>query len=404
MATTKLYLDIRSKNTQGLSSLKICITNKGASAYIPTGIRLNPKDWDKKKLQVRRISGSTELNNSILAFKLKVDKAIAYLQAEGLLFEMPATKIKDRVLDIIDPKKKQERLLLYNFRKFIESRNTDSTKRFYIRTMRKIKDFDSKAEMLYFDDINYAWLLSFDEYMKSSGLSNNGRINIIKELKSVFNYAIDNEITQNYPFRKLKIRKEMTAKRSLTVQQLRQLFDFKASRTTQKYIDIFKLTFFLIGINMKDLCYLRNIENGYIKYNRAKTGRFYCIKVQPEAKEIIEKYKGKNYLLCIMDKYKDYSQFNKLLAPALKAIANKAGLGLPQDNSRIKHTGFSPYWARHTWATIAASLDIPKETIAQALGHGGYNVTDVYINFDRNKIDIANRQVIDFVLYNKRPN
>ena len=58
------------------------------------------------------------------------------------------------------------------------------------------------------------------------------------------------------------------------------------------------------------------------------------------------------------------------------------------------------YWARHTWATIASELDIPKETIAAALGHGGNSVTDIYINFDKKKIDVANRKVIDYVVKN----
>lgn len=57
----------------------------------------------------------------------------------------------------------------------------------------------------------------------------------------------------------------------------------------------------------------------------------------------------------------------------------------------------SQYWCRHTWATIAADLDIPKETIAAALGHGGNSVTDIYINFDRKKIDEANRKVLDYI-------
>jgi integrase len=60
------------------------------------------------------------------------------------------------------------------------------------------------------------------------------------------------------------------------------------------------------------------------------------------------------------------------------------------------------YWARHSWATIAASLDIPDDTIALALGHAGANsTTSIYIERDRRKIDAANRRVIDWVLYNK---
>jgi hypothetical protein len=56
---------------------------------------------------------------------------------------------------------------------------------------------------------------------------------------------------------------------------------------------------------------------------------------------------------------------------------------------------------RHTWATLAAELDIPKETISAALGHGKKTVTDIYIQFDRKKIDEANRKVISHVFYNR---
>lgn len=55
---------------------------------------------------------------------------------------------------------------------------------------------------------------------------------------------------------------------------------------------------------------------------------------------------------------------------------------------------------RHTWGTLAGELDIPKETIAQALGHATNSVTDIYIKFNRNKIDEANRKVIDYVFNN----
>ena len=64
-------------------------------------------------------------------------------------------------------------------------------------------------------------------------------------------------------------------------------------------------------------------------------------------------------------------------------------------------TGIIPnlttYWARHTWATLAAELEIPKETIAATLGHRGNDVTDIYINFSQKKIDDAIRRVISYV-------
>ena len=46
-------------------------------------------------------------------------------------------------------------------------------------------------------------------------------------------------------------------------------------------------------------------------------------------------------------------------------------------------------------------LDIPKETVSAALGHAmGSRITAVYIDFDRKKVDKANRKLIDLI--NKR--
>lgn len=55
--------------------------------------------------------------------------------------------------------------------------------------------------------------------------------------------------------------------------------------------------------------------------------------------------------------------------------------------------------ARRSWATIAAELDIPKDTIGKALGHSEWDssTTDLYIKFDNKKIDEANRKVIDYL-------
>jgi hypothetical protein len=60
------------------------------------------------------------------------------------------------------------------------------------------------------------------------------------------------------------------------------------------------------------------------------------------------------------------------------------------------------YYSRHSWATIASFLDIPIETISAGLGHEyGNRITAIYINYDNRKVDIANRKVIDWVLYGK---
>ena len=156
-------------------------------------------------------------------------------------------------------------------------------------------------------------------------------------------------------------------------------------------------TFSLIGINIIDLCHIKEIRDGRIEYYRSKTNRLYSIKIEPEALEIIEKYKGKKQLLDIMDRYVDYKDYARRLNENLKAIGHTTIGKHGKKYREPLYPQLTMYWARHTWATIAASLDIPKETIAAALGHGGNTVTDIYIDFDQKKVDEANRKVIDHV-------
>ena len=167
---------------------------------------------------------------------------------------------------------------------------------------------------------------------------------------------------------------------------------------------MFMLMFYMIGINAVDLFLSRPyaIANGRLEYTRAKTKRLYSIKVEAEASDLIEKYKGKDFLINIMDGRANYVDFLHRMDKALKQIGPVQRQG--RGGKKIRTPLFpelSQYWCRHTWATIAAELDIPKETIAAALGHGGNSVTDIYINFDMRKVDEANRRVIDYVLYDK---
>jgi hypothetical protein len=56
-------------------------------------------------------------------------------------------------------------------------------------------------------------------------------------------------------------------------------------------------------------------------------------------------------------------------------------------------------WARHTWATMCAELDVPDPTISLGMGHriAGHRTTAIYIKRDQRKVDEANRLVIDYV-------
>lgn len=271
-------------------------------------------------------------------------------------------------------------------------------------TLKKMRDYDKNLSKMTFEDVTLKWLNAFDEWMVEQKLSQNTRNIHFKNIRTCLNRAIDEELTTNYPFRRFKIRPEATRKRNLPVEELRRLFDYPCEPYQEFYRDMFKLCFFLIGINAVDMAGLTEItKDGRIEYRRAKTHKLYSIKVEPEAMELIERYRGKKSLLPLNDRWKNYQDFTKNCNIALKK------LGLTERKGRggkkiitSEWPDISLYWARHSWATIAYSIGISKDVISQALGHSsGLAVTEIYIERDDAKVDAANRRVIDWVLYGK---
>lgn len=276
------------------------------------------------------------------------------------------------------------------FLRKMDSLEKESTRRLYNATLNWVKKYDRDYMKLGFEDVTKKWLEGLNKFLLPQSPAKNARNIHFRNIRAVFNLAIDDELTTLYPFRKFDMSTEPTKKRSLSIEELRLLFECEATGGMKYARDIFKLMFFLIGINTVDLCLNAKIENGRVEYIRAKTAKDYSIKIEPETMELINELGGKDLLIAKMEGRNDYRSFSQIVQKHLNHLCDTIGI------RRI-----SPYWSRHTWATIAAELDIPKETIAAALGHGGNTVTDIYIRFDRKKIDNANRQVIDYVLYNK---
>ena len=402
MATTKFYLDTRAVEKNQPAPLKITITLKGKSAHLNLNIKLLTTQWDCKTNKIVNHPNKNFLNTFIVRRKLDVDTEIMRMQQEGTLGS-DVTKLKNTLQRLFSGEELDTRTtFIQHFIKFANTKK-ESTKGVYMQTFNRLRDYSAHIDELMFEDITKDWLVKFENFLAITAPSKNARNIHLRNIRAVFNDAIDDEVTTAYPFRKFKIRPVATAKRSLTVEQLRTLFNYEVEEYAVRHLDMFKLIFFLIGINNVDLFNLEGITNeGRIEYYRAKTGRMYSIKVEPEALHIIYKYKGEKKLLNIADTYQKHVDYAKYLNKALQRIGEvKIG---KQGKKTIKplFPQITTYWARHTWATIAAELEIPKETIAAALGHGGNTVTDIYIDFDRKKVDEANRRVIDWVLYGKR--
>lgn len=348
----------------------------------------------------------TSLRSALREF----ESYLEFLQAKMPRIGMPKVDVKEIGEDFAEhfgliKKRKVDNTgtFVKHYEQFMESKTNRGTRGVYKHTLDRIRAFDKNVDNKMFEDIDLKWLTDFEAFCAKTACKNARNIHL-RNIRAVFNNAIDYGITTAYPFRRFKIRPEATRKRSMAVEELRRLFDYPVEDYAEIYRDMFRLIFMLVGINSVDLHGLKSItRDGRIEYKRAKTGRLYSIKVEPEAMEIINKYRGVKGLLCIADRWIDSRNFRHQCNKALQKIGQVECKGRGGKKTiTAEFEGVTTYWARHTWATIAASLDIPKDTIAAALGHGGDTVTDIYIDFDQKKVDAANRRVLDWVLYGKR--
>lgn len=353
--------------------------------------------------QSRRATDLLGLRNIILFYESKIAGVLEDIIKSGRT-RIPVSDFRLRIeiaLGLADDNSLQGSF----YKHFLEFYNSKSggTAKIYKQTLNLLHAFEPDIAKRTFEEIDLRWLTRFEAFCAQTQVKNSRNIHL-RNIRAVFNNAIDYELTSCYPFRRFKIRAEPTRKRSLSIDELRTLFNMTPDTYAQIYLDAFKLTFMLIGINPVDLYNLTEITStGRIEYIRAKTHKLYSIKVEPEALDIINKYRGVKRLLSYSDRWQRADSFDKYTNKALKYLG-----ALPPAPGRKKAASawfpeLTLYWARHSWATIAAELDIPDAVISQALGHSAINTTtEIYIRRDIKKVDEANRRVLDWVLYNKR--
>lgn len=409
MATIRLYLDSRTARKDGSSPLKLCISHKGKTTFIGLNLYVPPANWDGANARVLGLPNRNTLNAYLFQKRLDAENTLFRLSSEGMLDGMSPRQLREAILGKEMPKERKidGRCFSAAFRRFTGLKDKPRTRALYELTLSKLYAFCPGLDEISYEDITKGWLMDFDAFLARTAPSRNARNIHLRNIRAVFNFAIDEEYTTVYPFRRFKIRPEETRKRCLSVSQLRSLRDYPCEEYQEKYRDMFLLMFCLMGINAVDLFHARksDVVDGRLEYRRAKTGKLYSVKIEPEAQAIIDRYSGSGeYLLDASDRYKNYHDFLARMNKALQQIGSLKRVGRGGKKVIVPlFPELSSYWSRHSWATIAYSLDVPKETISEALGHEiGSRITSIYIAFDRRKVDEANRRVLDYVFHDKQ--
>lgn len=388
-------------------ALMLRITNNRKKAEISMGLRLSVHDLESalsgKSNNIRFEKMLASWTAQIKEFMLELADA----KEQDKEVKEICTILKERLLGIVpkvEEKSKQGNFVSYYIEHSnnYEKRSTRESNEYTLSVMRKYyKDLDA----MNFEDVTYAWLSDFEVWMKKNNLSQNTRKIHFGNIRTAMREAYKRELTGADPFRRFSFRPAKTRKRSLDVAVLRSLINYPVEPFAEIYRDMFVLGFMLLGINSIDLYNLKEVtRQGRIEYDRSKTGGIFSVKVEPEAMAIIEKYRGEKGLLCIADRWSDHRNFRHQMNAAIKRIGVAQGKGKKDKPSVGLFAEVTSYWARHTWGTLAYEIGVNDDTISQALGHqgSGARVTEVYIRRNMDRVDEANRRVLDWVLYGKR--
>lgn len=375
----------KKKNRNGKVNIKIRISHNRQVRDIGTDFYIDPAFWKDSGKVDPKYENADYLN-------FEISKLLIQYQAKLLKINYRDLPIS-RIVAILRTDKEVSTDFSTYYREIIaEKRKVNvRTANLYNETLIKIEKFDHRPVLL-FEDVSAGWLRRFELSMRESG-NRASTISIhLRNIRAVFNWAIDDGVTSLglFPFRRYKIPKGKEERVPLTVEQLRKLVYLKLESEFEERARLaFLLSFVMIGINNSDLYELPKsaISDGRIEFSRNKTSKDYSIKLEPEISDLLTQLQGKKDLVCFSDHFCNYDNFTHNINKRLKEVGK-----------HINYPRLYMYAARHTWASIAKNdLNTDDNDIASALGHTIKGVTQAYTHRNRKIVDDINRKVLDLV-------
>lgn len=241
-------------------------------------------------------------------------------------------------------------------------------------------------------------MLLYESYLLfERKISRNSSSFYMRVLRAIYNRAVEHGITKdNRPFRYVYIGIDKTVKRALCLRDIKRInsLDLAQKPNLAFARDLFMFSFYTRGMSFVDMAFLKktDLRYGILTYRRRKTGQQLQIKWEKCMQAFIDKWGTgtADFLLPIITCEKkdfrlQYQSAMSYMNILLKQVGAMAGVNIP----------LTTYVARHSWASIARSRNIPLSVISEGMGHDCERTTQIYLSsLESSVIDRANRLVI----------
>lgn len=362
-----------------------------------TDYRIFTYEWDDKNESI--VITANNRFNYLQSLQERIEWDIKRL--ENIVNRLEHSKYRYTADDIISTfQKSAGEQTLFNFMSAIiallRQMGKHRTSETYSATLKNFMQFREDKDLL-LDEINADTMQMYEAYLHNKGLTKNSSSFYMRILRAVYNRAVEKELTQQkFPFRHVYTGIDKTVKRAISLKAIRQIknLDLSLNPALDFARDMFLFSFYTRGMSFVDMAYLKkkDLANGILIYRRRKTGQQLSIKWEKCMQEIVSKYDTNDislYLLPILknsdDSRKQYRYAQCRINKLLKEIAKMADISIP----------LSMYVARHSWASIAKSKNIPISVISEGMGHDSEMTTQIYLaSLDNSVVDNANRQIL----------
>ena len=400
MATVKLRFR-RSTVAGREGALYFRITHGRISRQVNTGYRIFADEWDGSTLKLPGADGQQERRNYLLSIEERIRKDTARIN--GIIRQLDSSNKEYTAAQVVDAFLSADgnegelngfvRTLTSNLKRIGKERLAET----YTTTANSFMRFCIGHNDLHFNEISPELIREYEAWLNEQGLVPNTTSFYMRNLRAIYNRAVEQGLTADrQPFRHVYTGIGKTVKRAVPVQVIRRIkgLDLSFDHMLQRSRDFFMFSFYTRGMPFVDMANLKktDLRNGVLAYRRKKTGQRLYIKWEKPMQNIVDRYQDalSPYLLPIITtpgkgERRQYLNAIHLINRHLRIIGDMAGSPIP----------LTTYVARHCWASIAKSRNIPISTISEAMGHDSESTTRIYLaSLDTSVVDDANSKVI----------
>lgn len=377
------------------------VSYKRTMKQICTGYKLYLHEWDKRSSEIVFSSFSEERNAYLQVLQTKISNDKRILKRIIAVWEKRGASYTAKEVVQAFMRYQEGSLLLSSFmEKVMEQLRRAGkvrTSETYRSTLNSFMRFRKDEEVL-LEEIDSDLMMDYETWLKSNGISMNTVSFYMRILRATYNRAVENNlIAQQYPFKHVYTGIAKTVKRAIPFRLIKRLksMDLSSNKMYSFARDMFLFSFYTRGMAFVDMAFLRkkDLNKGTLSYRRKKTGQLLFIKWEPCMQEIVDRYFDAEspYLLPLIKKagVKERNQYingmhqiNKYLGK----IGEDMNIPIP----------LTLYVARHTWASVAKSKNIPLSVICEGMGHDSETTTRIYLtSLDTTPVDRANHLILN---------